>query len=497
MASGTIDFERLLVSFEANLKKYQGQVEKAAGLSDKAASKIEKRFQKMEGNLARIGRNFSGSLLDGLNPAVLASAAGGAIAAMARNAVKDLADIKDNADRAGLSIQEFQKLTFVARQGGGGAEDIVDLFQKLNKSLSEAKSKGNDLGKILEANNVPLVDANGNLRKNTDLFENIVDLINNAANEQDATAISMAAFGKSAADALPFLKQSSAEIRRQKELAATIGDDIVKAAADFDDAWTAAWDNWTTKGKAAAGAVLKAIKDAREDPAANKQVFIPGRGRVFVPKTDADKLADIGAQINDLARQRKAAQDQLANAGNSFFPNLSAPVLEDRIADLTRRIGELSQAFLPALSGNPFDAANLKNPAIIPNLGGGKKLGAGTKSSFPDGIIGNYVDQVVTAESGGKAFAKNPRSSATGVGQFIESTWLRLFKENFPDRAQGMSRSAILALRKDADISRSMIEAYAKQNADVVALCRRGGDRANLTSCPFPGATSRGQSRPG
>lgn len=93
-----------------------------------------------------------------------------------------------------------------------------------------------------------------------------------------------------------------------------------------------------------------------------------------------------------------------------------------------------------------------------------------------DGAVTRFVDNVVRAESGGNPLAKNPNSSATGVGQFIESTWLNLFRKHFPDRAKSMADSTILALRKDADISRTLIEAYARENA---AILRQAGVSVN------------------
>lgn len=80
----------------------------------------------------------------------------------------------------------------------------------------------------------------------------------------------------------------------------------------------------------------------------------------------------------------------------------------------------------------------------------------------------NVVDKIIGIESGGKANAKNPNSSATGLGQFIESTWLSMFKKYFPDRAAGMSREAILALRNNAEISRKMVELYVRENAAIL-----------------------------
>ncbi len=83
-------------------------------------------------------------------------------------------------------------------------------------------------------------------------------------------------------------------------------------------------------------------------------------------------------------------------------------------------------------------------------------------------VTGSLVDRIVDVESGGKADARNPNSTATGLGQFIESTWVKMFKRYFPDRARGMSKEAILMLREEADLSRQMVELYAKENAQVL-----------------------------
>lgn len=119
---------------------------------------------------------------------------------------------------------------------------------------------------------------------------------------------------------------------------------------------------------------------------------------------------------------------------------------------------------------------------------------AHTKSQFEQeldkagGAIDNFVDHVIKAESGGNSSAKNPNSSATGAGQFIESTWLDLFKRYFPDRAEGMTRGAILALRTDSNVSRSLIEAYARENASVLQAAGVHVDEAALQLAHFLGA---------
>jgi hypothetical protein len=71
-------------------------------------------------------------------------------------------------------------------------------------------------------------------------------------------------------------------------------------------------------------------------------------------------------------------------------------------------------------------------------------------------------------ESAGNPNAKNPLSSATGLGQFIDSTWLRMIASHRPDLQQGRSREEILALRTDPDIAVEMVAALARGNASYL-----------------------------
>ncbi|WWT39915.1 hypothetical protein [Microcystis phage Mwe-JY08] len=78
---------------------------------------------------------------------------------------------------------------------------------------------------------------------------------------------------------------------------------------------------------------------------------------------------------------------------------------------------------------------------------------------------GSVVDRIVNAESAGRSDARNPNSTATGAGQFIESTWLTMIKTNRPDLAAGKSDAEILALRTNSALSREMTARYAQDNA--------------------------------
>jgi hypothetical protein len=77
------------------------------------------------------------------------------------------------------------------------------------------------------------------------------------------------------------------------------------------------------------------------------------------------------------------------------------------------------------------------------------------------------ADQITGVESGGDPTATNPNSSATGAGQFINSTWLDTLAKHRPD-IQG-SPDELLAMRNDPQLSKEMTAAYAGDNQAILS----------------------------
>ncbi len=82
------------------------------------------------------------------------------------------------------------------------------------------------------------------------------------------------------------------------------------------------------------------------------------------------------------------------------------------------------------------------------------------------------VEHIINAESNDNADAKNKRSSATGPAQFLDQTWLEMIRAYRSDLAKGRSREQMLALRRDAKITREMTRRFAERHAAMMA--RRG-----------------------
>lgn len=76
-----------------------------------------------------------------------------------------------------------------------------------------------------------------------------------------------------------------------------------------------------------------------------------------------------------------------------------------------------------------------------------------------------FLDRLMRAESGGKTFAKNPRSTALGPYQFIASTWLQVVRKNFAQETEPLRVDQILDLRTDRLFARRAAEVYTQENA--------------------------------
>ena len=101
---------------------------------------------------------------------------------------------------------------------------------------------------------------------------------------------------------------------------------------------------------------------------------------------------------------------------------------------------------------------------VIYKFRGAESAGAAT--------IDTVVQRIIKVESNGDPNLKNRRSSAVGLSQFLNETWLDLIRTHRPDLARGRTEDETLELRRDANIAREITTRFAEQNAGM--LRKRG-----------------------
>lgn len=105
----------------------------------------------------------------------------------------------------------------------------------------------------------------------------------------------------------------------------------------------------------------------------------------------------------------------------------------------------------------------------------------------------SVIDQIIGAESSGNPYARNPRSSAAGLGQFTDRTWLATIARHRPDLLERYSPQELLNLRTDSSpfaqtLNKQMIGALAGDNGDFLHAHGLPTTPATLYLAHFAGA---------
>jgi hypothetical protein len=177
---------------------------------------------------------------------------------------------------------------------------------------------------------------------------------------------------------------------------------------------------------------------------------------------------------------------RLGSAEDGVLKLLSAIELQENLPDpsptreLTLRAPSKEEALAPIAK-----AAGHRRPSCISPLALIAVLivGFGVRAQFHEQLwpdappqlkvsTKTLADQIIISESQRNPAAKNPHSSALGLGQFVEGTWLDLVKRHRPDIAASLTEKQILELREVPELSRFLTGRYVEQNTSILA--RRG-----------------------
>lgn len=91
--------------------------------------------------------------------------------------------------------------------------------------------------------------------------------------------------------------------------------------------------------------------------------------------------------------------------------------------------------------------------------------------------IQDTVSRIIGYESGNDPNIKNKKSTAEGLGQFIDSTWFHMVRKYRPDIANGKTNAQLKALKRDPALSREMTTRYVEENS---ALLKKHGFPVNV-----------------
>lgn len=250
------------------------------------------------------------------------------------------------------------------------------------------------------------------------------------------------------------ISEVGATVKRDQVATEIIGADgpATKERHDFVRSFDQDADYSTFSPRAEKG--LNAIRDkhaARITDKRARQEWIADFDRAA--EGDRNRIADLG--------DRRVREGRLVDAKNGL-QSYQSLIADNTIAGVDRaKAKATAEASISALQSEGLltpDEADQWRENIIK----GGDFVYGQREIERNGAAalggGDVVDRIIGVESGGNANAKNPNSSATGLGQFIDSTWMDTVKAHRPDILAGRSTEEVLELRKDPSLAREMTQ---------------------------------------
>ena len=177
--------------------------------------------------------------------------------------------------------------------------------------------------------------------------------------------------------------------------------------------------------------------------------FVENRPPVRVERSSALRMPS-------LAKQSLAKPKRSLGKGASTTARIKPASIAMVAANAAIAVGATAAA-----AGTVSPPAALAETAATPAV-------TAKEADGPPMTMDAFLDRLMVAESGGRLDARNPRSTALGPFQFIESTFLGLVRRSFASETTGLTPQQILALRADMAFSRKAAEAYTKENAAVL-----------------------------
>lgn len=321
---------------------------------------------------------------------------------------------------------------------------------------------------------IKVTDARKNLRELQEAFKDSIAVFNTVEG-QEGGSFATRFFGKNLGRGAA--KEMVDEIERlikkanEGEIEMTdLADEIDKVAENFKDG-----DEATRRYAEGLVAAATQIKDNAQAVRRAELVIVALTGTL--EEQEAALL-----ELNGSLKESAAAQETAAEKAERFDAALKE--IQGTIPGVKAELELLEKSkAIESLLLTAIQAAQSWG-----EVGAAIRAAATAQTSLDnDFASGSIVDRIIGVESGGNPNAKNPQSSATGLGQFIESTWLRLFKKNFPSMASSMTDAAILELRKDAKLSRDMVKLLLQENAAILRQAGQTLSDPNLYLAHFLG----------
>lgn len=162
-----------------------------------------------------------------------------ALKEMAEEAIKFGAEIADSAQKYGMTTEALSVLSVAASLSGTSFEEAAGGIKHLNDNMSKAGAGNAQANEAFKALGISVNDANGHIKKSSDVLAEISEKFHGAEDDANKTAIAVAIFGKNGADMIPMLNEGKegmdSATKAATEYGLVLSGPAAKAAKETED----------------------------------------------------------------------------------------------------------------------------------------------------------------------------------------------------------------------------------------------------------------------
>lgn len=228
--------------FDGLAKSLQGVVNKIPGMNK--LSGISKTMSDISSSVSAASKGTSGfssslSSMIGVTAGAVTALAALAIglATVADKVSETGAAIDDNSKKLNMTATEYQSWNFVLKMSGSSIEELGGKLNILLNKMNEAKDGTGDAAKVFSDLGIQVTNADGTLRRQSDVFGETVVRLQGISNSAERAAYAQQIFGRSAADLAGLLNMSSQEMHMNMQLCTLLGGVMTEQTVAMSDAY--------------------------------------------------------------------------------------------------------------------------------------------------------------------------------------------------------------------------------------------------------------------
>ncbi len=213
----------LSVDLVANLAKFEQGMKQSADIAKDQAARIDAAMKGLKTGIEALG--IAAFVASQINAA--------------KAAIDTLDKLDDLSEKFGIAAKDLSAYRYASEVAGTTTEAFAAGLNKLSKNMAAAAGGSKEQAAAFAAVGVSVKDANGHLRSADDVLLDLAEKFSGYKDSAGKAALAQDIFGKSGADLIPLLNKGRdgiKELRTEAEkLGAVYGNDLAKAAGDFND----------------------------------------------------------------------------------------------------------------------------------------------------------------------------------------------------------------------------------------------------------------------